>query len=52
MFITTRDKDLIPHYQFMDLISKIKLTPEAPKNFLSSLLKYPDVGAEVIQVLK
>ena len=52
MFITTRDKDLIPHYQFMDLISKIKLMPSAPSDFLASLQKYPDLGAEIIQIKK
>jgi len=52
MFITVQNKSSYAHYQFMDLISKIKLMPSAPSDFLASLQKYPDLGAEVIQVKK
>ena len=52
MFIEVKDRDMIAHYQFMDLVSKIKLTPKAPKDFLSSLAKYQDLAAVVEQVKK
>lgn len=51
MFIEVKDRDMIPHYQFMDLVSVIKLTPTAPKDFLSSLTKYRDL-APVVKFVK